>query len=247
MIRLEDVVVKFNEGRGREHIALNHVNLEIKEKDFVLVIGGNGAGKTTLLRILAGSQKVTSGKIFIDNIDVTKLDEVERAKFIAKVFQDPLQGSCADLSIEENFALFASRGQKRTLFPALTKNRINDFHEQVERLGLGLETRMRDPIGSLSGGQRQILTLLMATQNDAKLLLLDEHTAALDPKIAKQVMKITNEIITRKQLTTLMITHDMHHANQNGNRLLVLQKGKILHDIRDQAKEDFCPSAVFDN
>lgn len=247
MIRLEDVVVKFNEGRAKEHTALNHVNLRIDEGDFVIIIGGNGAGKTTLLRVLSGAHEINEGKIFINDLDVTKMDEVDRSKYIAKVYQDPLQGTCADLSIEENFALFASRGKTRTLLPALTKNRIMKFRHEVEKLGLGLEHRMREPIGNLSGGQRQILTLIMAIQNEAKLLLLDEHTAALDPKMAKQVMSITNEIIKERKLTTVMITHDMHQANQNGNRLIVMQKGKILHDIRDQMKDDFCPATAFEH
>ena len=245
MIKIEDLVVKFNVGRALEFKALTDINLQIRDGDFAIVIGGNGAGKTTLLNVLAGSVIPCSGKIFIDNIDVTDMPVEKRAKYISRVFQDPMIGTCGNLSVEENFALFASRGKTRSLMPALLKKRIESYREIVASLKLGLENRMREPIGRLSGGQRQVLSLVMATQTEAKLLLLDEHTAALDPKMAKIVMQLTEEIITKNKLTALMITHDMHSVNQYGNRLIVMQKGKIKQDIRDSEKENTCAFTIF--
>ena len=245
MIRIEDLVVKFNVGRALEFTALGGINLEIRDGDFTVVIGGNGAGKSTLLNALTGAILPYSGKIFIDNIDVTYMPVDKRAKYISKVFQDPLVGTCGNLSIEENFALFASRGKTRTLMPALLKKNIDSYRDKVASLKLGLEDRMREPIGRLSGGQRQVLSLIMASQSDAKLLLLDEHTAALDPKMAKVVMNLTQEIIAKNKLTALMVTHDMHAVNQYGSRLIVMQKGKIKQDIRDEDKENTCAFSIF--
>lgn len=247
MIRIEDLVVKFNVGRALEFTALAGINLEIRNGDFVVMIGGNGAGKSTLLNALTGAAMPVSGKIFIDDVDVTYMPVDKRAKYISKVFQDPLVGTCGNLSIEENFALFASRGKTRTLMPALLKRNIDSYRDKVASLKLGLEDRMREPIGRLSGGQRQVLSLIMATQSEAKLLLLDEHTAALDPKMAKIVMNLTQEIILKNKLTALMVTHDMHTVNQYGNRLIVMQKGKIKQDIRDAEKEDTCAFSIFNS
>ena len=245
MIRLEKLVVKFNTGRDLEFTALDEIDLQIRDGDFAIVIGSNGAGKTTLLNVLAGTIQPYSGKIYIDNIDVTYMPVEKRAKYISRVFQDPMVGTCSNLSIEENFALFERRGKTRTLMPALMKTNINNYRDRVAALKLGLENRMREPIGRLSGGQRQVLSLIMATQSDAKLLLLDEHTAALDPKMAKIVMQLTQEIISKNKLTALMITHNMHAVNQYGNRLIVMQKSKIKQDIRDSEKENTCAFSIF--
>ena len=212
MLKLENVWKTFNPGTINEKVALQCLNLTMEEGDFVTVIGGNGAGKSTMLNAVAGVFGVDSGKILIDGVDVTNLPEYKRAKYIGRVFQDPMMGTAATMQIEENLALAARRGQSRTLRSGITRAERESYREQLKILGLGLENRMTAKVGLLSGGQRQALTLLMATLQKPKLLLLDEHTAALDPKTAAKVLDATQRIVEKDHLTTLMITHNMRDA-----------------------------------
>lgn len=238
MLKVNNVVKVFNPGTVNEKTALSGIDLELKNGDFVTVIGGNGAGKSTLLNCVAGVYGVEAGSITIDGTDVTRLPEHKRAKFIGRVFQDPMMGTAATMQIEENLALAARRGKPRLLGPGITKKERENYREQLKILGLGLEDRMTAKVGLLSGGQRQALTLLMATLQQPKLLLLDEHTAALDPKTAAKVLETTETIVKKNNLTTLMITHNMRDAITHGNRLIMMHEGRIVVDVRGEEKKN---------
>ena len=237
MLKIENVCKTFNAGTVNEKKALKGLNLHLKEGDFVTVIGGNGAGKSTMLNSVAGVFGVDSGKILIDGVDVTNLPEYKRAQYIGRVFQDPMMGTAATMQIEENLALAARRGQVRGLKIGITKAERDSYREQLKILDLGLEDRMTAKVGLLSGGQRQALTLLMATLRKPKLLLLDEHTAALDPKTAAKVLEATERIVKKNNLTTLMITHNMRDAIQHGNRLIMMYDGHIVVDVSGEEKK----------
>ncbi|MBP3305911.1 MAG: ABC transporter ATP-binding protein [Oscillospiraceae bacterium] len=238
MLEITDVFKTFNPGTINEKRALNGVSLTLQPGDFVTVIGGNGAGKSTLLNAIAGAFGVDSGKILIDGVDVTRLPEYKRAKYIGRVFQDPMMGTAATMQIEENMALAARRGKSRTLRAGITREERESYREQLKILDLGLEDRMTAKVGLLSGGQRQALTLLMATLQQPKLLLLDEHTAALDPKTAAKVLEATEKIVQKNQLTTMMITHNMRDAIAHGNRLVMMYDGRIVVDVSGEEKKN---------
>jgi putative ABC transport system ATP-binding protein len=238
MLEIIDLFKTFNAGTINEKRALNGVSLHLKPGEFVTVIGGNGAGKSTLLNSVAGVFGVDSGRILIDGVDVTELPEYKRAKFIGRVFQDPMMGTAGTMQIEENLALAARRGKSRGLRVGITAAERKVYREQLEILGLGLEDRMTAKVGLLSGGQRQALTLLMATLQKPKLLLLDEHTAALDPKTAAKVLETTQRIVDRDDLTTLMITHNMRDAIAYGDRLIMMYDGRIVVDVSGEEKKN---------
>ncbi|MCC8163715.1 MAG: ABC transporter ATP-binding protein [Lachnospiraceae bacterium] len=237
MLELKNISKTFNPGTVNEKLALNDVSLTIGDGEFVTVIGGNGAGKSTMLNAIAGVWPVDEGQILIDGQDVTKLPEYKRASYLGRVFQDPMTGTAAAMNIEENLALALRRGQKRTLRKGIKASEREVYRELLAGLGLGLEDRMTSKVGLLSGGQRQALTLLMATLRKPKLLLLDEHTAALDPKTAAKVLETTETIVSRDHLTTLMITHNMRDAIAHGNRLIMMMEGEIILDIRGEEKK----------
>ena len=237
MLELKELYKTFNPGTINAKTALNGLSLTLNDGDFVTVIGGNGAGKSTMLNAVAGVWPVDMGKIVIDGQDVTRLSEHQRAKYIGRVFQDPMMGTAPSMWIEENLALAARRGQRRGLSWGVTKEEKEQYRELLGGLGLGLESRLTTKVSTLSGGQRQALTLLMATLKRPKLLLLDEHTAALDPKTAAKVMELTDRIVREGQLTTLMITHNMRDAIQYGNRLIMLHDGHVILDIAGEEKK----------
>lgn len=246
MIDLTDLHVTFNRGTAIETKALRGVTLNIDEGDFVCVIGGNGAGKSTLLNALCGDIFPEKGNIFIDNQQVTHLTSWQRAPYVARVFQDPLAGTCANLTIEENMALAMNRGQKRSLKLALNKEHREKFRFQLNRLKLGLENRLQDPIGMLSGGQRQAVSLIMAVLRPMKIIALDEHTAALDPKTAAFILELTQEIVEENNLTALMVTHSMQQAIELGNRTLMLHEGRVVFDVKGKAREGFTVADLLD-
>lgn len=237
MLELKNIHKTFNPGTINEKVALNGLNLSLDDGDFVTVIGGNGAGKSTMLNAVAGTWFVDEGKITIDDIDVTKLPEHKRAKYLGRVFQDPMTGTTATMQIDENLALAARRGQKRGLRWGITKAEKEQFHELLKELDLGLEDRMTSKVGLLSGGQRQAVTLLMASLQKPKVLLLDEHTAALDPKTAAKVLALTDKIITENHLTAMMVTHNMRDAIAHGNRLIMMNNGKVILNIAGEEKK----------
>lgn len=237
MLELKNICKTFNPGTINAKVALNHLNLTLKDGDFCTVIGGNGAGKSTMLNAVAGVFTVDSGSIVIDGQDVTRLPEHKRASLLGRVFQDPMMGTAPTMQIEENLALAARRGQRRGLKWGITAVERADYKELLRSLDLGLEDRMTAKVGLLSGGQRQALTLLMATLKKPRLLLLDEHTAALDPKTAAKVLDTTEKIVQRDKLTTLMITHNMRDAIAHGNRLIMLYDGRIVVDIAGEEKK----------
>jgi len=237
MLEIKDIFKTFNAGTVNQKTALKGVSLHLNEGDFVTVIGGNGAGKSTLLNAIAGTWFVDSGTISIGGTDVTRLPEHKRAQYIGRVFQDPMMGTAATMQIEENLALALRRGKTRTLRAGITKSEREQYREMLKILDLGLEDRLTSKVGLLSGGQRQALTLLMASLVKPKLLLLDEHTAALDPKTAAKVLETTEKIVTRDHLTTLMITHNMRDAIQHGNRLIMLYEGRIVIDVSGEEKK----------
>ncbi len=237
MLDVQNVYKTFNPGTVNEKAALRGVSLTLNDGDFVTVIGGNGAGKSTLLNAVAGVWPVDSGSISIGGTDVTKLPEHKRARYIGRVFQDPMMGTAATMQIEENLALAARRGRKRTLRPGIGRDEREEYRELLKILDLGLEDRLTSKVGLLSGGQRQALTLLMATLRKPDLLLLDEHTAALDPKTAAKVLDATERIVGRDRLTTLMITHNMKDAIVHGNRLIMMYEGRIALDIKGEDKK----------
>ncbi|MCI1999527.1 MAG: ABC transporter ATP-binding protein [Clostridia bacterium] len=238
MLDMINVRKIFSKGTANEKMALDRVNFSMDEADFVTVIGGNGAGKSTILNAIAGLFFVDSGKIIIDGHDVTKLPEHKRAKYIGRVFQDPRMGTATNMSIEENLAMALRRGQKRGLKKGITHDEKDKFRTYLEELDLGLENRMSEKAGLLSGGQRQAVTLIMATMTKPKLLLLDEHTAALDPKTAKKVLDLTRKIVAEDKLTALMVTHNMRDAIKYGNRLMMMHNGNVLLDLKEEKKKN---------
>ncbi len=237
MLKLEHVTIVFNAGTVNEKTALDDVGLHIRPGDFVTMIGGNGAGKSTLLNCVSGAYVPTRGKILIDGVDVTNMPEYRRAALLGRVFQDPMMGTAGNLWIEENLSLACRRGKKRGLMWQVRGDERKFFREQLARLGLGLEDRMTTKVKLLSGGQRQALTLLMATLERPKLLLLDEHTAALDPKTAQRVLALSEQIIGENNLTTLMVTHNMRDAIRYGNRLVMMNESQIVLDIEGETKK----------
>ena len=238
MLEIKNIYKTFNPGTINEKRALNGVSLTLQPGEFVTVIGGNGAGKSTLLNSIAGVFNVDEGQILIDGVDVTHLPEFKRAKYIGRVFQDPMMGTAATMQIEENMALAARRGKRRTLRPGITREEREQYREQLKILGLGLENRMTAKVGLLSGGQRQALTLLMATLQRPKLLMLDEHTAALDPKTAAKVLEATEKTAQKDHLTTMMITHNMRDAIAHGNRLVMMYDGRVVVDVSGEEKKN---------
>ena len=237
MLELKNISKTFYPGTVNAKTALNDLSLKLNPGDFVTVIGGNGAGKSTMLGAIAGNVQVDSGSVIIDGQDVTRLPEYKRAAFLGRVFQDPMMGTAPTMQIEENLALAARRGQKRGLKWGITKTERADYRELLKTLELGLEDRMTAKVGLLSGGQRQALTLLMAALKQPKLLLLDEHTAALDPKTAAKVLELSDRIVEENSLTTLMITHNMKDAIAHGNRLIMMDAGRIVLDIAGEDKK----------
>ena len=237
MLELVNIKKAFNPGTINEKKALNGVSIKLEDGDFVTIIGGNGAGKSTTLNAIAGVWPVDSGAIIIDGHNVTGLSEHQRAKYIGRVFQDPMTGTAADMEIQENLALAARRGKPRLLGWGITRREREEYHELLKTLGLGLEDRMTSKVGLLSGGQRQALTLLMATLKKPQILLLDEHTAALDPKTAK-VLQLSDEIIAANHLTAMMVTHNMANAIEYGNRLIMMNDGRIIYDVKGEEKKN---------
>lgn len=237
MLKITNLQKTFNAGTVNAKTALSGLDLTLNDGDFVTVIGGNGAGKSTLLNAVAGVWKPDYGTIEIDGIDVTNMPEHKRAKFLGRVFQDPMKGTSPDMEIAENLAIAARRGTKRKLVWGIQKNEREQYRELLATLELGLETRLSTKVGLLSGGQRQAVTLLMATLKKPKLLLLDEHTAALDPKTASKVLALTDKIVKENGLTTLMITHNMYDAIAYGNRLIMMDEGRVVVDISGEEKK----------
>jgi putative ABC transport system ATP-binding protein len=237
VLTVKGVYKRFHEGTVNEKLALSNISFTLEEGDFVTLIGGNGAGKSTLLNCIAGVYEIDQGSIYIDGIDVTKLSEYRRAGLIGRVFQDPMMGTAANMGIEENLALAFRRGKRRTLSWGISNQEREQYKELLKTLDLGLESRLGAKVGLLSGGQRQALTLLMATLKKPKLLLLDEHTAALDPKTAEKVLKLSDQFINKGHLTTLMVTHNMRHAIKYGNRLMMMYDGRVILDIRGEEKQ----------
>lgn len=238
MLTISDAKITFFAGTANEKHALTDVNLTLRDGDFATIIGGNGAGKSTLLNVISGMYRLDSGAIVIDKKNITKLKEHQRAKYIGRVFQDPMMGTAADMTIEENLAIALRRGKSRGLHMGLNSLYRKQFRDVLSMLDLGLEERITTKAGLLSGGQRQAITLLMATLCKPDLLLLDEHTAALDPKTAAKVLEITKKVVEEESLTTLMITHNMKDALAYGNRLLMLHEGKIILDINEEDKKN---------
>ncbi len=238
MLEIKDVHKTFNAGTINEKVALNGVNLNLNPGDFVTIIGGNGAGKSTTLNAIAGVWPIDQGQIIIDGTDISGLSEHKRAAYLGRVFQDPMVGTAATMSIEENMAIAARRGQKRGFGWGITKQERDDFREKLKELDLGLEDRLSSRVGLLSGGQRQAVTLLMATLKHPKLLLLDEHTAALDPKTAAKVLGLSDKLIQENNLTAMMVTHNMKDAIAHGNRLIMMHEGKIIYDVSGEEKKN---------
>ncbi|MGM9541520.1 MAG: ABC transporter ATP-binding protein [Candidatus Limivicinus sp.] len=246
MLKLEHLYKTFNPGTINQKVALSDLSLHLNPGDFVTVIGGNGAGKSTMLNAIAGVWAVDSGRIILDGEDVTALPEHKRAKFIGRVFQDPMMGTAPNMQLEENLALAMRRGQRRGLGWGVTKAEREVYREKLKTLNLGLEDRMTVKVGLLSGGQRQALTLLMASLQKPKLLLLDEHTAALDPATAAKVLELSDRIVAENQLTALMITHNMTDAIKHGNRLIMMNEGKIILDISGEEKKQLTKQMLMD-
>jgi len=231
MIELQNIDVIFNQGSKIENHVLKNISLKVLDGQFVTIIGGNGAGKSTLMNVLSGNITPTKGKVLIDSLDVTKMSVETRSSMVSRVFQDPMIGTFSDLTIEENMALALKRGLTRGFGISLNKNSREQFREALSDIGIGLENRLKDKVSSLSGGQRQALSLIMATLLGSKILLLDEHTAALDPKIAKNIMVLTSKIVQKHKLTVLMITHSMTQALEYGDRTIMMYHGKIVRDM----------------
>jgi putative ABC transport system ATP-binding protein len=246
MINLKNIKVVFGRGTPLQKQALNGVNLTIEEGSFVTVIGSNGAGKSTLLGVLAGDVLATEGQVLIGNTDVTRKTTSARAGLVARVFQDPLAGSCGALSIEENLALAARRGERRGLAPALGAKRRDHFRDRIDELNLGLESRMKDRMDLLSGGQRQAVSLVMATLAGSEVLLLDEHTAALDPGMAEFIMNLTQRIVSERKLTTLMVTHSMRQALDYGHRTIMLHGGELVLDVHGDNRKTLTVEDLID-
>ncbi len=246
MLEIKNVTKIFNGGTVNEKVALSDVSLTLEDGDFVTVIGGNGAGKSTILNMVAGVYPVDGGNILIDGVDVTRLPEHKRAKYIGRVFQDPMMGTAADMWVEENLAIADRRGKTRGFSWAITKKDKAKYKELLKQLDLGLDTRMTTKMGLLSGGQRQAITLLMATLRRPKLLLLDEHTAALDPKTAAKVLEITDRLVKENSLTALMVTHNMKDAIAYGNRLIMMNAGKVILDVKGEEKKNLTIEALLE-
>lgn len=246
MLLLENVEKTFNRGTINEKKALNGLNLSMKDGDFVTVIGGNGAGKSTMLNMIAGVYPIDKGKVILNGENISRWSEHKRARFLGRVFQDPMTGTAADMEIQENLALAYRRGKRRGMRWAITKDEKEKYRESLKVLGLGLENRMTSKVGLLSGGQRQALTLLMATVRQPDLLLLDEHTAALDPKTAAKVLEITEQIVAENHLTTIMITHNMKDAIRMGNRLVMMHDGRIIYDVSGEEKKNLKVSQLLE-
>jgi len=244
MLEIKNIYKTFNEGTINEKKVFEGLSLTLEDGDFVTVIGGNGAGKSTMLNIVAGAYPVDDGEIIIDGADVTKLPEYKRAKFIGRVFQDPRMGTASDMWVEENMSVADSRGHKRGVRWAITGKDRERYREQLKQLDLGLEDRLMTKMGLLSGGQRQAITLLMAAMKKPKLLLLDEHTAALDPKTAAKVLEITDKLVKENNLTALMVTHNMRDAIAHGNRIIMMNAGKIVLDISGEEKKKLTVEAL---
>ncbi len=238
MLEIIDICKTFNPGTINEKVALENVNLTLHDGDFCTVIGGNGAGKSTVMNAVAGVWPVDSGRILVDGKDISGLSEHQRAPFFGRVFQDPMTGTAADMWIEENMALAKRRGKRRGLRWGVQKKEREEYRRLLKTLDLGLEDRMTTKVGLLSGGQRQALTLLMATLKKPKVLLLDEHTAALDPKTAEKVLETTDRIVEENGLTTLMVTHNMRDAIKHGNRLIMMNEGHIILDVSGEEKKN---------
>ena len=238
MLKVENIVKTFAKGTPNEHQALNNLSLEVPKGDFITVLGSNGAGKSTLFNAICGSFLPDRGKIILDEEDITFMSEHKRAKLIGRVFQDPMKGTAAGMEIQENLALAYRRGKKRGLKWAIGKDEQVFYKEQLKALDLGLEDRMTSKVGLLSGGQRQALTLLMASLQKPQLLLLDEHTAALDPKTAAKVLALTEKIIAEHHLTAMMVTHNMKDAIRLGNRLIMMHEGRIIYDVAGEEKKN---------
>lgn len=238
MLKINNVYKTFNPGTINEKRALNGMELELRDNDFVTIIGGNGAGKSTILNMIAGVYPIDSGRIVLDGIDITNYPEYARAEYLGRVFQDPMRGTAANMEIAENLALAYRRGKKRKLSWGITKEEKEEYFTKLKTLDLGLEERLTSKVGLLSGGQRQALTLLMATLQKPKLLLLDEHTAALDPKTASKVLELTEQIVTSNKLTALMVTHNMKDAIRLGNRLIMMHEGRIIYDVSGDEKKE---------
>jgi len=237
MLIVKEITKIFNPRTVNEKVALRNISFKLEKGDFVTLIGGNGSGKSTLLNCIAGVYQVDKGSIVIDGMDVTNLNEHKRAVVLGRVFQDPVMGTASNMGIEENLALALRRGQHRGLAWGISNKERDHYKELLKILGLGLENRLSTKVGLLSGGQRQALTLLMATIKKPKLLLLDEHAAALDPKTAQKVLKLSDRIIEEDNLTTLMVTHNMRDAIRHGNRLMMMYEGQIILDIKDEEKK----------
>lgn len=246
MLKINNISKTFNPGTINAKLALDCLALELKEGDFVTVIGGNGAGKSTMLNAIAGVFPIDSGNILIDGTDVTSLPEYRRASYLGRVFQDPMMGTAPTMNIEENLALAARRGQKRGLKWGISAEERAEYKRKLSSLGLGLEERMSAKVGLLSGGQRQALTLLMASLKKPRLLLLDEHTAALDPKTAAKVLELSDRIVDENKLTTLMVTHNMRDAIHHGNRLIMLNAGRVVVDVSGEDKKKLTVSDLMD-
>ncbi len=244
MLKITELHKTFDPGTVNAKTALSGLNLTLNDGDFVTVIGGNGAGKSTMLNAIAGVWKPDYGKIEIDGVDVTNMPEHKRAKYLGRVFQDPMKGTSPDMEIAENLSIAARRGTKRKLVWGVRKAEREEYKKLLATLELGLEDRLSNKVGLLSGGQRQAVTLLMATLNRPKLLLLDEHTAALDPKTAAKVLEITDKLVTENKLTTLMITHNMHDAIAHGNRLIMMHEGRIVVDVSGEEKKQLTISQL---
>ena len=246
MLKITNLQKTFNPGTVNEKVALSGLNLHIKDGDFVTVIGGNGAGKSTLLNAISGVWKPDFGTVEIDGVDVSSMPEYKRAKFLGRVFQDPMKGTSPDMEIAENLAIAARRGTKRKLIWGVRKAEKEQYKELLATLDLGLEARLSTKVGLLSGGQRQAVTLLMATLRRPKLLLLDEHTAALDPKTAAKVLALTDKLVNEGNLTTLMITHNMRDAIDHGNRLIMLHEGRVVVDVSGEDKKKLTTKDLLD-
>ena len=244
MLEIKNVYKTFNEGTVNEKKVFEGLSLTLEDGDFVTVIGGNGAGKSTMLNVVSGAYSVDDGQVIIDGVDVTRLPEYKRAIYIGRVFQDPRMGTASDMWVEENMSVADSRGHKRGVRWAITEKDRERYRKKLEILDLGLENRLSTKMGLLSGGQRQAVTLLMATMNNPKLLLLDEHTAALDPKTAAKVLEITDKLINENKLTALMITHNMKDAITYGNRLIMMNNGKIIFDVKGEEKKNLTVEAL---
>ena len=246
MLEIKNVYKTFNAGTVNEKVALQDLNLTLEDGDFVTVIGGNGAGKSTMLNAVAGVWPIDMGKILIDGQDVTRLSEHQRAKYSGPVFQDPMMGTAATMGIEENLALAARRGVTRSLKVGITKKEREEYHELLKTLDLGLEDRMTSKVGLLSGGQRQAVTLLMATLKKPKLLLLDEHTAALDPSTAEKVLELTRSIVAENNITCMMITHNIRSALELGNRTIMMDAGRIVLDLAGEERAGMTVDALLE-